>query len=90
MSIYLSSPAAYKQVANKELNFLPCVNTLKQYINFTDVKAGFNADIVKRLAIDANVTKSSEMGCQIVLAFDEMKIKSNLVYHKGRHYVDIT
>ena len=73
-------------MSNKELNFLqlPCVSTLKQHINFTNMQTGFNPDILKRLADDAKVTESPDREKLIVMAFDEMQIKSNLVYHKGR------
>ena len=45
LSVYFSSPAAYKQIASKRLGFLklrlgflklPHVNTLKQYCKFSE------------------------------------------------------
>ena len=51
--------------------------------NFTTVQTGFNPDILKRLADDAKVTESPDREKLVVMAFDEMQIKSNLVYHKG-------
>ena len=72
-------------MSDRNLNFLqlPCISTLKQNINFTSIRTGFNPDIVRRLATDLQIWKASEAEKQIVLAFDEMQIKRNLVYHKG-------
>ena len=85
LSIYLTSPAAYSQISNRSLNFLqlPSLNTLKSYTRFTDVQTGFNPDIISRLAIEANVVGMKEKDKHCVIAFDEMKIKSNLVFHKA-------
>ena len=84
MSLYTTSPAAYKQLSDKDLNFLrlPCVNTLKRYINFTNITTGFNPDILERLALDNDVHNMKEKDRHVALLFDETKIKSNLVYHK--------
>ena len=72
-------------MSNKNLNFLrlPSVDTLRNYTNFTTVQTGFNPDIIKSLAQDAQVQTNDERGRQVVICFDEMQIKSNLVYHKA-------
>ena len=56
---------------------------MKRYINFTDIRTGFNPDIIKRLAEENNVHNMEEKDRHVLIAFDEMKIKSGLVYHKG-------
>ena len=57
LSIYYTSPSAYKQLSDKGLDFLrlPSVSTLRDYTHFTDPKAGFNPDVIERLIKDAKV-----------------------------------
>ena len=59
LSIYHTSPAAYKQLANRRINFLrlPHVNTLNKYSNFTQPQTGFNPNILKELVLDAGLEK---------------------------------
>ena len=59
LSIYHTSPAAYKQLANRRINFLrlPHVNTLNKYSNFTQPQTGFNPNILKELVLDAGPEK---------------------------------
>ena len=85
LSIYLASPAAYRQMASKKNKFivLPHVNTLKKYINFTDPCTGFNPDIIERLIEDAKVDKLEGFERNVSVVFDEMRIKSDLVYKKS-------
>lgn len=85
LSIYYTSSAAYKQMSNKQLNFLtlPSIDTLRNYTHFTKAQTGFNPDIIKRLSVDANAESLDEKQRQVVISFDEMKIKSKLVYSKS-------
>ena len=85
LSVYFSSPAAYKQIASKRLGFLklPHVNTLKQYCKFSTGGPGFNPDILKRLAEESSLPTLKEFQKNVTLIFDEMQIKSNLVYKRS-------
>eukprot|EP00111_Clytia_hemisphaerica_P004585 TCONS_00013167-protein len=85
LSIYHKSPAAYKQIANSKNNFLklPHVNTIKRYTNFTKPTSGFNPDIIKRLVIDSNLEKLDDLKRNVVILFDEMKIKADLIYSRS-------
>ena len=62
LSIYHTSPAAYKQLSSKTNKFivLPHVNTLKKFTNFTTPSAGFNPDITARLIEDSNIENLQE------------------------------
>uniref|UniRef100_A0A7M6DPD0 Uncharacterized protein n=1 Tax=Clytia hemisphaerica TaxID=252671 RepID=A0A7M6DPD0_9CNID len=82
LSIYLKSPGTYKNIRESPFLFLPCKNTLLKYINFTDPGCGFNIDIVKKLVNHVKVETLDEFQKNVVLIFDEMKIKSGLVYCK--------
>ena len=84
LTIYDTSAATYKQLANRKINFLrlPHVNTLNKYSNFTKSKTGFNPDILKELVLDAGLEKIPDYKKNVAVCYDEMKIKSNLVYSR--------
>ena len=85
LSIYHTSPAAYAQLASKKLQFLqlPHINTLKKFTDFTTPSAGFNPDILQRLIVDTDIENLPECKRNVTLVFDEMKIKSDLIYRKS-------
>ena len=62
LSIYQTSPVAYKHIASKQNRFiaLPHFNTLKKYINFTDPMSGFNQDILEQILEDINFDSLKE------------------------------
>lgn len=62
---------------------LPHKSTLQQYTSFTNIKATFNPDVINRFYADCDVAnmKDFERNCSIL--FDEMKIKSGLVFSKN-------
>nr|XP_047125903.1 uncharacterized protein LOC101241084 isoform X2 [Hydra vulgaris] len=82
LSIYLKSPETYKHLTKSEFMYLPCKNTLLKYINFTDPGCGFNADVISRLILNADIKNLKEHEKNVSLVFDEMKIKSGLVFSK--------
>lgn len=83
LSIYHTSPAAYRQLSSKKNKFimLPHVNTLKKFTNFTEPSSGFNADIIQRLAEECKEYKPFMRN--VVIVFDEMKVKADLVYSRS-------
>ena len=85
LSIFHTSPAAYKQLASKKLQFinLPHINTLKKFTKFTTPTSGFNPDILERLIEDSNLASLEDFQKNVVLIFDEMKIKFDLVIWLG-------
>ena len=85
LSIYHSSPAAYRQLINKKNEFLvlPSVNTLRKYTNFTEGSSGFNPDIIARLIEDSGLKDLNDLQKNVSILFDEMKIKGDLVYNKA-------
>ena len=82
LSIYLKSPGTYQHIRQTKFLSLPCKNTLLNYVNFTDPGCGFNKDIVRRLIETCNFQDSKEYERNVSLIFDEMKIKSGLVFSK--------
>ena len=85
LSIYMTSPAAYRHISSKRNNFLmlPHVNTLKKYINYTKPSSGFNPDIIKELVEDSKLASLKDFQKNVSILFDEMKIQANLVYKKS-------
>ena len=85
LSIYYTSAAAYKQLTSSKLSFLklPHINTLKKYGNFTTPSTGFNPDILKELVTEAKLSTAKNFERNVTICFDEMRIKSNLVYSKS-------
>ena len=78
LSIYHTSPAAYKHIASKRNKFLVLqhVNTLKKYISYTTPSSGFNKDVIEKIIIDSKLSELQENKKNFSLAFDEMKIQS--------------
>lgn len=72
-------------MSHKDIGFikLPHINTLKKYIHFTDPVTGFTPDIIENLVIEAKIEEIPEFKKNVAIIFDEMKIKSDLVYRKS-------
>jgi len=56
--------------------------TLKKYSNFTTSKSGFNPYIIQRLVAESDLENLAPHEKHVSLLFDEMKIKSDLVYQR--------
>ncbi|XP_035690813.1 uncharacterized protein LOC118425822 [Branchiostoma floridae] len=82
LAIYHSSPATYKFIRDSGFLFLPHTRTLDRYSKFTDPTSGFNPDVLKKLLEKAKIDELPEWKKNVTLLFDEMKVKSNLVYDK--------
>lgn len=52
-------------------------------MNFTDPKSGVSEDIIIRLIEDSNVENLTDTQRNVSLIFDEMKIKSGLIYRRS-------
>ena len=82
LNVYLKSPSTYKHVRTSPFLFLPCKNILLNYINFADPECGFNIDVINRLVQEVKFDEIDEFEKNVSLIFDEMKIKSGLVFSK--------
>ena len=80
LNVYLKSPSTYKHVRTSPFLFSPCKNILFSYINFTDPECGFNIDVISRLVQEVKFDEIDEKNVSLI--FDEMKIKSGLVFSK--------
>ena len=87
LSLQSKSPAAYKEFRdalgrkNGGILTLPCKRTLRDYKNWIRPKCGFNDDVV--LELIGITDKYFGVQRYVVLLFDEMKIRADLVYDKN-------
>ena len=87
LSLQSKSPAAYKEFRdalgrkNGGILTLPCKRTHRDYKNWIRPKCGFNDDVV--LELIGITDKYFGVQRYVVLLFDEMKIRANLVYDKN-------
>ena len=81
LSLYAKSSSSYEEIRNSGVLKLPSTRTLRDYKNFIKPGVGFQRSIVE----DLNKFTSAYSGCQryVAIMFDEMKIKSNLVFDKN-------
>ena len=72
-------------VANKRNKFIawPCINTLKKYINYTNLKSGFNAHVIKKFAIDSKLHKLEPFQINVSLCFEKIKLQQGLLYKRS-------
>ena len=81
LSLAAKSASCYEELRNSGILKLPSQRTLRDYRNFVKPKPGFNKLVIDELV---GLTKSySNTQRYIVLLFDEMKIRSNLVFDKN-------
>ena len=59
---------------------LPHPNTLHQYTLFGNPSPGFNSDLVLHVVKEIGLESSQPHEREVCILFDEMKIKSSLVY----------
>ena len=78
LSIYHTSPTAYKHITSKRNKFLvlPHVNTLRKYINYVTPSSGFTKDIIEKTIIDSKLLELQDNQKNVRLVFDEMRIQS--------------
>ena len=74
---------AYEQIRRSSFLSPPHRTTLNKYIGFTTIGTGFDPDIIKHMYDDVKLEELKEFEKHIILLFDEMKIKSGLVYSKS-------
>ena len=80
LSIASKSKSAYEELRNSNILKLPSTRTLIDYKNYIRPKAGFRRQVLDNLN---EITKDFfDVERYVVLLFDEMKIRSNLVFNK--------
>lgn len=79
IALHAKSPAAYRMIKNSNVLLLPHENTLRDYTHFTSAGAGWNPDVILRAMQDYSII-DDPLKTNISILFDEVKVKSGLVY----------
>ena len=81
LSLAVKSASAYDELRNSKVLTVPSRRTLRDYRNAITPSVGFNPTIIQELC----QTTKSLTGVErfVVLAFDEMKVQSKLVFNKN-------
>ena len=82
ISLYLKSPGTYSSMRNSGFITLPDRTTLLRYCNFTEAHAGINPDVLEHFLLSVNAEEMDAKDKNLSMMFDEMKVKSGLVYNK--------
>ena len=80
LSLAAKSPSCYEELRNSNILVLPRQRTLIDYKNYIRPQRGFQDRVVEELQSLTNMY--FDVQSYVVLLFDEMKIKSNLVFDK--------
>ena len=60
---------------------MPSERTLSDYIHFYEARSVFYSDLNDHLSARSNVVNMTEIQKCVVLSFDEMRVREDLVYH---------
>ena len=71
LSIYLKSPSTYKHLRTSHFLFLPCKNTLLNYINFTNPGCGFDIYVISRLVQQVKFDEINKFEKNVWLVFSK-------------------
>ena len=82
LSLKLLSSASYSALRSSNLLLLPSERTLRDYTHFVKAKPGFDPGIDDQLCRQAKIDSIPEYQKYVCLAFDEIKVKEDLVYDK--------
>lgn len=83
LNLKMISSAAYHAMRSSGFVTLPSERTLRDYSNLFQSKAGFQHEVNKQLMKEAKLDECDDLQRHVVLVFDEMKIKEDLVYNKN-------
>ena len=80
---YLFNLGTYNLIRSSGFLQLPHQSTLSKYTGFASTGSSFNPDIIKRLIDESNITEAKEYEKNVMLLFDEMKVKAGLVFSRS-------
>ena len=83
LNLKMVSSAAYHAMRSEGFVTLPSERTLQDYSNFFQSKPGFQHEVNKQLMREAKLKELDDLQRHVVLVFDEMKIKKDLVFNKN-------
>ena len=77
---YLFNLVTYNLIRSSGFLQLPHKLTLSKYTGFASTGSSFNRDIIKKLIDESNITEAKEYEKNVMLLFDEMKVKAGLIF----------
>ena len=80
LSLAAKSSSCNEELRNSGILILPSQRTLRDYRNYIKPHVGFNGKVIEELK--EQTESYFDMERYIALLFDEMKIKSNLVFDR--------
>ena len=80
LSLASKSRSCYEELRNSGILKLPSLRTLTDYKNYIRPKPGFRKQVIDNLTVLTSEFFNTQR--YVVLMFDEMKIRSNLVFNK--------
>ncbi|XP_071476835.1 uncharacterized protein [Diadema antillarum] len=90
IAIHSKSPAAYDLLRSSGYLHLPHKNTLFNYTHCFDINPGYSSDFLSKIAKDINIESLPPHQKNVSVVFDEMKVKSGLVYTSRGKLVGFT
>ena len=82
LHLKLRSSSTYDALRSSRCLTLPTERTLRDYTHHFKGTVGFNAKLDEQLFRESNVANLEDWQKYVVLMFDEMKVKEDLVYDK--------
>lgn len=82
LNLKMISSAAYHAMRTSGFLKLPSERLLRDYTHIFEVKCGFQREMNQQLMADAKVNELDETQKHVIIAFDEMHIKEDLVFSK--------
>ncbi|XP_025832034.1 uncharacterized protein LOC112904941 [Agrilus planipennis] len=85
-SLYYISPKAYNFLRDEKNITLPCVGSIRQWINNLEMMTGFNDRLFSIIRDKAKGMSPDE--CDAVLTWDEMSIKEHLEFNSKIDFIE--
>ena len=82
LNLKMISSAGYHAMRTAGFILLPSERTLRDYTHYFKEKPGFQKEVNQQLMKEARISELDEIQKHVVVAFDEMRIKEDLVYDK--------
>lgn len=82
IALQSKSTAAYNMIRQSGFLNLPTLRTIRNYSNFAEECAGFNAKVLQFVASDIKIDEIDDHQRNIALLFDEVKLKSGIAFSR--------
>ena len=80
---YLFNLGTYNLIRSLGFLQLPNQSTLSKHTGFASTGSSFNPDVIKSLVDERNIIEVKEYEKNVMLLFDEMKVKAGLIFSRS-------